>query len=80
MHPLRPRNIYLESPVSTELLPKVDVYRLSGRARQDLAELISVAVREALVGQGRGYREKQKPGALGAYSAAYLGISREPLL
>jgi predicted DNA-binding transcriptional regulator AlpA len=77
---LEPRNIYLESPVSTELLPKVDVYRLSSRARQDLAELVTAAVREALGGQGRGYHEKPQPAALGAYStAAYLGISRSLL-
>jgi len=75
-----PSNIHLESPVSTELLPKVDVVRVSDRARQELAELISAAVREALGGQGRGLLEKPKPGALAALgAAAYLGISRSLL-
>jgi len=66
--------------VSAELYPKVDVCRLSDRARHELAELISEAVREALGGRGHGSLEKPKPGALGAYGAAtYLGISRSLL-
>jgi predicted DNA-binding transcriptional regulator AlpA len=66
--------------VSTELFPKVDVYRLSDQARHELAELMTAAVREALAEQGRGFVEKPKPGALGAHgAAAYLGISRSLL-
>jgi predicted DNA-binding transcriptional regulator AlpA len=66
--------------VSTELLPKVDVCRLSDGVRHELAELISEAVRTALGGQGRRSLEKPKPGALGAHgAAAYLGISRSLL-
>jgi predicted DNA-binding transcriptional regulator AlpA len=59
-----------------ELLPKVDLYRLSAHIRDELASLVSEAVRAALEEQG--LRKPVAPaGALrGPDAAAYLGVGR----
>jgi predicted DNA-binding transcriptional regulator AlpA len=62
--------------MSSELLPKVDVYRLSEAALQQLQPLINAAVRAALEEQGL-KKPRVTPGALrGKDAADYLGISR----
>jgi hypothetical protein len=63
-------------PMSSELLPKVDLWRISDEARQALIQLVKQSLREALEEQGL----KKPPvptGALrGADAAAYLGVGR----
>jgi predicted DNA-binding transcriptional regulator AlpA len=62
--------------MSTELFPKVDLWRISDEARQALIQLVKQSVREALEEQG--LRKPPVPaGALrGSDAAAYLGVGR----
>jgi hypothetical protein len=60
----------------SDLLPKVDVYRFSDSARQELATLVTEAVRTVLEEEGL-KRRRLPAGALKASDAAtYIGISR----
>jgi predicted DNA-binding transcriptional regulator AlpA len=66
----------MESPVTTELLPKVEVYRLSDRAQQEFAQVLREAMQKFFEKRNEP-GEQQRPAALGANdAAAYLGISR----
>ena len=66
--------------MSNELLPKVELWRISDEARQALIQLVKQSVREALEEQG--LRKPPVPtGALrGADAAAYHRCGTQPLL
>jgi predicted DNA-binding transcriptional regulator AlpA len=58
-----------------ELLPRVDVYRLSAQIREELASLVSEAVRAALEEQGLRKRPAPEGALRGRAAAKYIGIS-----
>jgi hypothetical protein len=61
-----------------DLLPKVDLYRISESARQDLAELVRDVVRDVVRQELKEHSSKRfSAGGMGADSAAaYLGVGR----
>jgi predicted DNA-binding transcriptional regulator AlpA len=62
--------------MSTELLPKVDLWQVSSAARQVLTDLVNEAVRKAL--EEHGLKRSRTPAVAlrGTDAAAYIGVGR----
>jgi hypothetical protein len=61
--------------MADDLLPRVDVYRLSAQMREELVNIVNAAVRAALEEQGLTKRPAPEGALRGRAAAKYIGIS-----